>query len=149
MSVRSLILPFLAVLWLWPAVSYGQSAALDDAYKRSKDLYAEGGYQEALPFAEKALRLSEREFGPDHPEVARGLNDLGELYRLQGKYAEAEPLHQRALAIFEKALGPDHPDVATGLSNLGLVYHAQGRSGRSGNAGLRPAGASSTWERTK
>ena len=30
MSVRSLILPLLALLWLWPATAYGQSPALDD-----------------------------------------------------------------------------------------------------------------------
>ena len=35
MSVRGLTLPFLAVLWLWPAVAYGQSPALMDAYKRA------------------------------------------------------------------------------------------------------------------
>ena len=86
MSVRSLILSLLAVLWLWPITAYGQSPELMDAYKRAGVLYALGRYQDALPFAEEALRLGERKFGPDHPQVTRGLNDLGELYRLQGWY---------------------------------------------------------------
>ncbi len=106
MSARSWFLPFLVVVWLWPTAAQGQFPALMDAYQRFKELHAQGRYQQALPFAEKALRLGERMFGPDHPEVTRGFNDLGELYRLQGSYAEAEPLLKRALAIYEKPLGP-------------------------------------------
>ena len=99
MSLRSFVLPFLAVLWLWPAVSHGQSPELNDAYSRAGELYAQGRYQEALRFVEKALRLSEREFGPDHRGVATVLNSLALVYRAQGKYAEAEPLHKRALEL--------------------------------------------------
>ncbi len=33
-------------------------------------LRAQGRYQEALPFAEKALRLGKAEFGLDHPTTA-------------------------------------------------------------------------------
>ena len=128
MSVRSLILSLLAVLWLWPITAYGQAPELLDAHKRAGVLYALGRYQEALPFAEKALRLGERKFGPDHPQVTRGLNDLGELYRLQGKYAEAEPLHKRALAIWESALGPEHPNVAKGLENYASLRRKMGFS---------------------
>ncbi len=60
MPIRSLLRVFLAVLWLWPAVAHGQSPALMDAYKRSKELNIQGRYQQALPFAEKALKLSLR-----------------------------------------------------------------------------------------
>ena len=88
---------------------------------------AQGRYQEALPFAEEALRLGNQEFGPDHPTTAALLNNLAELYRAQGKYAEAEPLYQRALRIYEKALGPDHPDVATSLKNYATLLWETGR----------------------
>ena len=79
------------------------------------------------PFAEKALRIGEREFGPDHINTAIFLNNLAELYRAQGRYAEAEPLYARSLAIWEKALGPEHLDVATSLNNLAALYRVQGR----------------------
>ncbi len=36
-----------------------QSSELLDAFNRSAELYAQGRYQEALPFAEEALRLGE------------------------------------------------------------------------------------------
>ena len=40
---------------------------------------------------------SARQYGPDHPEVAQTLNNLGVLYASQGRYDEAEPLYRRAL----------------------------------------------------
>ena len=88
---------------------------------------AEGRYREAIPFAEKALRIGEREFGPDHLNTAIFLNNLAEIYRAQGRYAEAEPFYARSLAIWEKALGPEHLDVATSLNNLAALYRVQGR----------------------
>ncbi len=62
--------------------------------------------------------------GPDHPDVARSLNNLADLYERQGRYAEAEPLFERALAIRERAVGPDHPDTATSTNNLASFYQA-------------------------
>ena len=47
-------------------------------------LHAQGRYQEALPFAEKAVRLGNKEFGPDHPTTATSLNNLAALYRTPG-----------------------------------------------------------------
>ncbi len=107
---------------------HGQSPALMDAYERFQALSAQGRYEEAVPFAEQALRLGEREFGPDHATTASLLNNLGALYRAQGRYAEAEPLVERALAIFENALGPDHPNVATALKNYAALLRGTGRS---------------------
>ena len=123
MFIRRALTFVLAVVWLWPAAAHGQSPALEEAYNRFVDLYSQGHYEEALPFAEEAVRLSEREFGPDHTSVAQSLNNLAELYRAQGRYEAAEPLFKRALAIAEKALGPDHPDVATrSVEGFGIAY---------------------------
>ena len=58
------------------------------------------------------------ELGPEHPEVAIGLNNLAQLLQATNRLAEAEPLMRRALAIDEKSFGPDHPNVAIGLNNL-------------------------------
>ena len=66
--------------------------------------------------------------GPDHPDVARSLNNLADLYEGQGRYADAEPLYQRALAIREQAVGPNHPDVAASTNNLASLYQAERRS---------------------
>ncbi len=115
-------LTLIAVLSLWPASAVGQSAEVMDAYNRYRELYTQGRYEQAIPFAEKALKLGERELGPKDRDTAPLLNDLALLYKIQGRYGEAEPLYRRALAIDEKTLGPEHPKVATTLSNLANLY---------------------------
>ena len=72
-------------------------------------------------------RYRENALGPDHPDVARSLNNLALLYQAQGRYADAEPLYKRSLDILEKALGPDHPNVAQALNNLAVLYGTQSR----------------------
>jgi tetratricopeptide (TPR) repeat protein len=86
------VLTLIAVLWLWPASAVGQSAALMDAYNRSRELNTEGRYEQAIPFAEKALRLGKQEFGPKNQNTGHPLNNLALLYSDQGRYADAEPL---------------------------------------------------------
>jgi tetratricopeptide (TPR) repeat protein len=86
-----------------------------------------GLYSEAQPHLEQALKIREKNLGPDHPDVATSLNNLALLYDDQGKYAEAEPLYQRARKIDEKALGPEHPEVAIHLNNLAELYREQGK----------------------
>jgi len=90
-------------------------------------LYHEGKYAEAIPLAERSLRIREKALNSDDPEVGQSLSWLATLYRAQGRYPEAEPLYKRALSIAEKALGPDHPAVAGSLNSLALLYRAQGR----------------------
>jgi tetratricopeptide (TPR) repeat protein len=88
---------------------------------------AQGFYNQAIPYFEQCLSLSEQRFGPNYPTVASSLNNLGSLYESQGKYEEAEPLFLRSLAIREKQLGENHPDVASSLNNLAGLYDSQGK----------------------
>ncbi len=45
----------LLCLALWPGVTHGQSSEFNDALNRYSELYEQGRYQEALPFAENIL----------------------------------------------------------------------------------------------
>ena len=117
-TTKRLLAGLLYMALLWPEPALAQSPELLDAAKRSDALYDAGRYREALPFAEKALMLVEREYGADHPNTAAFLSNLAEVFQVQGKYAEAEPLCARALAIWEKALGLGHSDAAADLTNL-------------------------------
>src|SRR2546426_434530 len=104
------------------------SPALKEAERLQKmadSLYEGGKYAEAVEPAERALKIVEKLLGPEHPNVAKSLNNLARLYYEQGRYAEAEPLYQRALKIGEKTLGPEHPNVGTALDNLAQLYSNQ------------------------
>jgi len=75
----------------------------------------------------RALAITEKALGKDHPDVAKILDELAELLGLfKGDMHEAIPLLERALAIREKALGKDHPSVANSLNHLAEFYGFQG-----------------------
>jgi tetratricopeptide (TPR) repeat protein len=86
-------------------------------------LFNLGRYQEAIEPTKEALQLAEKSFGPDHPEVAIQLNNLGVLYLALGHYWEAQPFFDRALEIREKAFGKEDIRVAAVLTNLGGVFN--------------------------
>jgi tetratricopeptide (TPR) repeat protein len=89
-------------------------------------LKALGAYSEARPLYERALTISERALGREHPDIVVSVNNLGELRQAQGDLAAARRLYERALTINEKSRGPEHPLTATSANNLGAVLRAQG-----------------------
>jgi tetratricopeptide (TPR) repeat protein len=99
-----------------PSLSAQQSAELEEAKRLNQQagqLYDAGKYSQAIPLLERALAISEKVLGKEHPDVATSLNNLALPYQAQGSYEKAEPLFVRSLAISEKVLGKEHPDVAT------------------------------------
>lgn len=107
-------------------LSYGKYVYASTEWDRLNDkvgsLYQQGDYAGAIVIEKKTHQMAEREFGPDHSNVAASLNNLAEIYRAQGQYALARPLLKRALVINETALGLDHLSVATSLSGLAALY---------------------------
>ncbi len=75
----------------------------------------------------RALAIDKHSFGPDHPNVARCLNNLALLLQDTNRRAKAEPLMRRALAIDQHSFGPDHPNVAIRLNNLALLLQDTNR----------------------
>ena len=53
--------------------------------------------------------LLEAVYGPDHPEVARTLTNLGNVQQEQGELPATRASLQRALAVFGRVYGSDHP----------------------------------------
>jgi tetratricopeptide (TPR) repeat protein len=87
----------------------------------------QGLYNEAFPYFEQCLKVTEQLLGAEHPNVNSSLNNLASLYQSQGKYAEAEPLYKRSLAIVESQLGENDLSFATSLNNLAELYLTQGK----------------------
>jgi tetratricopeptide (TPR) repeat protein len=88
--------------------------------------WGRGSFVEAALLVRDALSIREKTLGPEHPDTARSLNDLGLLLQLQDDLVQARPLSERALAIREKVFGPEHPDTAQSLNNLAHVVRLQG-----------------------
>ena len=83
-------------------------------------------YDAAEPLFRRALDISERVLGKDHPETATSLNSLAKLLVVKGDFAGAEPLFRRALDIDERVLGKDTPNTAVSLNDLAKLFAIKG-----------------------
>ncbi len=83
-------------------------------------------YATAKAAFERTLRIDEKAFGPEHPEVAIDVNNLGNVLQDLGDLPGAKAAFERALRIDEKAFGPEHPNVAIDVNNLGSVLQDLG-----------------------
>jgi tetratricopeptide (TPR) repeat protein len=72
----------------------------------------------ARPLLKRALRIRESHYGPNDPQVATTLHNLGMELSDVGDSAAARPLLERALRIREACYGADHPDVAATLTEV-------------------------------
>ncbi|MCA9791228.1 MAG: tetratricopeptide repeat protein [Candidatus Eremiobacteraeota bacterium] len=82
-------------------------------------------YMEAEHLYLRALFTREEVLGPGHPNNARTLDCLAELYRTHHKFEGAESLHERSLELRRKSLGREHPDTLVCLRNLVETYLMQ------------------------
>ncbi|AGX86365.1 CHAT domain-containing tetratricopeptide repeat protein [Candidatus Symbiobacter mobilis] len=113
-----------------PTAEASSQAEIDRLNSEVIKLYQAGQYAAALIPAQRALAISEKANGPEHPSTSTSLNNLAGLYESMGQYARAEPLYVRALAISEKANGPEHPSTGTSLNNLAGLYRSMGQYAR-------------------
>ena len=84
-----------------------------------------GRFADAGPAVERSLALR-RQYAPDHPDVAAGLEILGDLRFLAGDTVGALRIWSDARTIVERTLGPDHVAVAALLNRLALAEAAIG-----------------------
>src|SRR5262249_3018587 len=84
-------------------------------------------FVEAEPLYRQALALWEKTLGPQHPDIALGYRNLGDLFRDEGKLDGAVKLDLRALNIAREGPGEDPMVTADILSNLVQVHVEQGR----------------------
>ena len=91
-------------------------------------LLSDRGDPEAETVFRRAISIRRAATGPEHPQVAEGLQLLaGELAR-QGRLPEAESLQRQALAHSIRTLGARHPVVTgTRLPRLATILALQGR----------------------
>ncbi len=79
--------------------------------------YMQSDYVQAEPYFQRAVKIQENTFGPEHPRTAQSLHHLAKLYAAQKKYAQAKTIFQRALRIRQEKLGETHPDSVETLES--------------------------------
>lgn len=82
---------------------------------------------EAVPIAEEALRIHERELGQNDVRTIEAALAVAQTLFRASRYAEALPFNRRAVADYEQVLGPDHPRVARALHELASTLKAVGK----------------------
>ena len=82
--------------------------------------------QQARKTLARALELDEGSYGPDHPEVAKTLHDLGAVELQLEMYKEATEHLQRAMRIFVASYGERHPMVGAAFMTLAHLATSQG-----------------------
>ena len=75
---------------------------------------------------ERALGIDEKSFGPDHPNVATDVNNLGLVLRALGDLAGARAAFERALSDRRDELRTRPPQGRHDVNNLGMVLQDLG-----------------------
>jgi tetratricopeptide (TPR) repeat protein len=83
-------------------------------------------YPKALEWYNKALTITEKVLGKEHPDTATTYNNIACIYDSQGDYILALEWYMKALTICERVLGKDHPNTAITYSNIANSYFSQG-----------------------
>ncbi len=123
------VMIFLIAMAILPVFSSGQETGdFQDNIDQIDRLRKQGKVNSAFDLAIKLVAECEKTFGPDHPNTARALMILGNLYRISGNYTQAEPLLRRSLAIIEKTRhGGNRGQTARLLEILAMLYNSTGR----------------------
>lgn len=95
---------------------------LDDA----ESALADRRLDEAAALFRRAADIAQ-ERGNRNLPLARAVDGLADVNRLQRRFAEAEKLYLRSMEMWIVLLGEEQPRLATTLHNLGAVYIELGR----------------------
>lgn len=128
-KITIIVILSLAVLAIVPIPVYSQAdqQVLNEAEWREFNmkivvLFQQGKQAEATQLAEEALEIAKKSFGPEHVNVAKTMNNLGNFYFIQGNSQRAEELYLESIVIEEKTLGKEDVMVADSLYNLSMIY---------------------------
>ncbi|CAF1331744.1 unnamed protein product [Adineta ricciae] len=88
--------------------------------------FAQGNFQEAIMYYEKAINIYQAEFSPSSPNLFDMYNNIGKAYGAIGEHSTALDYFQKAIHIRQQSGLLDHPDLASSYNNIGTVYYTMG-----------------------
>ncbi len=86
----------------------------------------QSNYDSAIYYYEKSLENDRQVYGTDHPETAKVMANLANVYHVKGKNLKALRYFEQARNTIEKFLGSKHPVVAMITNNMAIVDHDMG-----------------------
>jgi tetratricopeptide (TPR) repeat protein len=86
-----------------------------------------GQFDQAEVYYQRAISISEKAFGANHPDTALILQNYAILQSEKGERDKAEANLKRAIAIYEGLYGPDHYAISAALNTLVSQYMEQKR----------------------
>ena len=117
----------LLILNLTSAFLNSQSLELKNEFKVTKRLFKEKKFHDALISNDKALQLSNIEFGEKHLTTATLLENKGRLLLELEKFYKAELIFIEVHKIREELIKKNHPDIAEALNYLALSLRFQNK----------------------
>ena len=72
-----------------------------------------GRHSEAEPLYARALKITEKALGPEHPTVEICLENLASFFHKRNKYLKARPYYERAIKLVEKTRGENSLEVVS------------------------------------
>jgi CHAT domain-containing protein len=124
---RMLLAWLLSISAALPLHAQQPSAQLRELQETSHGFYRAGDYAQALRFAEQALPLVIREFGPDHEQTGIHYYSLGLTAEMAGNLAAAQRYYSETVRVRERVYGVQGPSVAEALEKLGSIHVKLGR----------------------
>jgi tetratricopeptide (TPR) repeat protein len=121
----TIIVILVCLMVAFSALVFGQVQTAQDLKNLNahlKQLYRQGNYKDAIPFAQRIVFLTEKKYGSDNVETANALNNLALIYIIKERYTEAESLSKKALKIYEAQLGKDQLCVAVLYDHLEEIF---------------------------
>ena len=115
------------MLTLTSAFLNSQSLELKNEFKVTKRLFKDKKFHDALISNDKALQLSNIEFGEKHLTTATLLENKGRLLLELEEFYKAELIFRDVYKIREELINKNHPDIAEALNYLALSLRFQNK----------------------
>ena len=115
------------MLTLTSAFLNSQSLELKNEFKVTKRLFKDKKFHDALISNDKALQLSNIEFGEKHLTTATLLENKGRLLLELEEFYKAELIFRDVYKIREELINKNHPDIADALNYLALSLRFQNK----------------------
>lgn len=90
-------------------------------------------FEEAEEAWGQALRIVERLYDANHPDVATATNNMAVLMLALDKLDEAETLFRRVIKNYEENFGREHEHTVSSILNLAVTVHRKGEIDEAGD----------------